>query len=263
MDHDLRRRRERHYPPLTLPSPRLPTKLYWRALGFDAHARPGGTLDLGSESGQRSTLRESSFQGVLEMSRPEVGEMRICCSAGELHQAGRWASALRSTGPTSASSSSAPSLPTSSVGATRYPPRALSNSNQDEVTFAKGFTSMYDFLVGAPACSRVVALRNLCTLVTQNLRVLGARINGDGRLRTYTCEFYTIASHPAEAKAVLPEHFVCYPGWLLHLLDFCNELEIVTYPRPLWTLLVGRSSIYTPGVTIIDDGAHLMSPSSG
>ena len=45
------------------------------------------------------------------------------------------------------------------------------------------------------------------------------------------------------------------------LIEFCDDAAI--YPRPLYMLPVGHKWAHVPGVTIIGDAAHQMSPFSG
>ncbi|KAM5541394.1 hypothetical protein V8D89_004948 [Ganoderma adspersum] len=178
--------------------------------------------------------------------------------------------------------------------------RPLGNG-QHELVFTNGFTTTSDFLVGAdgthshirPLVSQATptfldvngieislapevtklpelaeTLENVgkATLMAmQDSRMLGAQLNGDGRLRTYVWvrkpESWVISSDPAEAKAFLLEHFAGWNQWLLNLIEYCDESAI--YPRPLFTLPEGHRWTHTPGATIIGDAAHLMSPFSG
>ncbi|PIL33921.1 hypothetical protein GSI_03628 [Ganoderma sinense ZZ0214-1] len=171
-----------------------------------------------------------------------------------------------------------------------------------ELTFANGATATCDLLVGAdgaysrvrplvspavpeflgvngaeislapettqrPALAETVANVGKGTMMAmQDSHILGAQVNGDGRIRTYAWfrapASWTIpASDPGAAKAVLRERYAGWPAWMLALVDHCDENAI--YPRALWTLPVGHRWEHVPGVTIIGDAAHLMSPFAG
>ena len=102
-------------------------------------------------------------------------------------------------------------------------------------------------------------------MAMQDSHFLGAQVNGDGRIRTYAWlradEGWALPAEPAAAKAALKEEFAGWAGWLLNLIDHCDESAI--YPRALWTLPVGHKWAHVPGVTLLGDAAHLMSPFAG
>jgi len=67
-------------------------------------------------------------------------------------------------------------------------------------------------------------------------------------------------SSPTRARADLRAQF---PGWapsLLAVIDACNDVIV---PRPIVALPVGHRWPHRPGVTLVGDAAHVMSPFSG
>jgi 2-polyprenyl-6-methoxyphenol hydroxylase-like FAD-dependent oxidoreductase len=67
-------------------------------------------------------------------------------------------------------------------------------------------------------------------------------------------------SKPAAIKAQLLKHFA---GWDESLLALIADADDHLVPRPIHALPVGHSWPRTPGVTLLGDAAHLMSPFAG
>ncbi|KAI1783684.1 hypothetical protein LXA43DRAFT_1130055 [Ganoderma leucocontextum] len=120
--------------------------------------------------------------------------------------------------------------------------RALGN-DQHELTFANGFTTTCDFLVGADgANSRVRSLVSPATAVY--LGVNGAEISLGPETTKLSAVAETIANigkGTMMAKDVLKAYFAGWPEWMLNLIGHCDESAI--YPCALWTLPIRHTSL--------------------
>ena len=67
-------------------------------------------------------------------------------------------------------------------------------------------------------------------------------------------------SSPARARAQLK---ALLPGWAPSLLGFIDACSDTIVPRPIVALPVGHRWEHRPGVTLLGDAAHVMSPFSG
>ncbi|KAI1786988.1 FAD/NAD(P)-binding domain-containing protein [Ganoderma leucocontextum] len=169
---------------------------------------------------------------------------------------------------------------------------------EHELTFANGHTTVSDVLVGADgAYSRVRPLLSKATPIYHGItgaeislapettklpelketienvgpgsmfaldheRLLGAQVNGDGRIRTYTLfrapEDWKLPEDPAEGRKALLAMLEGWAPWMRKLIEHCDPVAM--YQRPLYHLPVDHSWEHTPGVTLLGDAAHLMSP---
>ncbi|MFF3373892.1 FAD-dependent oxidoreductase [Streptomyces sp. NPDC002680] len=94
--------------------------------------------------------------------------------------------------------------------------------------------------------------------------------NGDGRIRTYIAfrcdeDWLTTASgipfgRPAQAREAIRGHFA---DWAPQLQELILRSDDVILPRPIYMLPIGLTWLPTPGVTVLGDAAHLMSPFAG
>jgi 2-polyprenyl-6-methoxyphenol hydroxylase-like FAD-dependent oxidoreductase len=106
-------------------------------------------------------------------------------------------------------------------------------------------------------------------LAVSGYKGLIAQRNGHGYIRVYVAlrahaeEITALGidvAHPELARAQLLKMF---PGWtpdLLELIHVCNDSVVI---RPLYMLPIGHTWDAYPGVTLIGDAAHLMSPFAG
>ncbi|RQQ57187.1 FAD-dependent oxidoreductase [Burkholderia stagnalis] len=96
-----------------------------------------------------------------------------------------------------------------------------------------------------------------------------AQRNGDGRIRIYVAfrmpenRLETLGipfDRPAEARQALLTHFADWAPHLTELISACDDSFV---PRPINMLPIGLAWESQPGVTLIGDAAHLMSPFAG
>ncbi|KAI9058945.1 monooxygenase FAD-binding protein [Trametes sanguinea] len=97
-------------------------------------------------------------------------------------------------------------------------------------------------------------------------KVLMFQRNGDGRIRAYAWHRnaqadWTLPQDPKEAKAALLEIYRDWAPWMRKFIELADEEAI--YLRPLFYLPVGHRWPHKPGVTLVGDAAHLMSPFAG
>ncbi|MBB5936149.1 FAD-dependent oxidoreductase [Streptomyces zagrosensis] len=118
-----------------------------------------------------------------------------------------------------------------------------------------------------PALSRLVGHGSLFAFADG--KALMAQRNGDGSVRTYVGlsvpeDWLTTSGircdHPAQARTALLGHFADWAPQLTDLIRYCDDAFL---PRPLLMLPVGLRWPTRPGVTLLGDAAHLMSPFAG
>ncbi|KAH9903113.1 monooxygenase FAD-binding protein [Cubamyces lactineus] len=174
----------------------------------------------------------------------------------------------------------------------------LLDEGRHELTFTNGLVTVVDFLVGADgANSRVRLLLSSATLqyhgVTgveislspdsasasenhdvsdavgmgscycgEDNKIFTTQRNGDGRIRAYLWHrnalTWALPNNPKDAKKALLDLFSDWAPWHRKIIELCDESAI--YLRPLLYLPIGHCWDHKPGVTLIGDAAHLMSP---
>jgi 2-polyprenyl-6-methoxyphenol hydroxylase and related FAD-dependent oxidoreductases len=96
-----------------------------------------------------------------------------------------------------------------------------------------------------------------------------AQLNGDGKIKvylTFTVEQSWLDAcgipfdQPKEAKQQLLSYF---DDWAEPLQNYIHKSEDIVLPRRIYMLPVGLKWEHKPGITLIGDAAHLMSPFAG
>lgn len=94
-----------------------------------------------------------------------------------------------------------------------------------------------------------------------------AHRNADGSLHVYAAlnkpEDWIASVNFADAKAGLAQIAVQFKGWAPQLIALITESDIDPVLRPIYALPVEHRWGRVPGVTLLGDAAHLMSPFAG
>jgi len=99
-----------------------------------------------------------------------------------------------------------------------------------------------------------------------NNRVLIAQRNGQGHIRGYAGQRLSeamaqemAAAAPNKVRAALLEAFAGWASSLVHLIESGDLVAV----RPLYALPIGHRWTSRPGITLLGDAAHVMSPFGG
>ena len=101
--------------------------------------------------------------------------------------------------------------------------------------------------------------------VGDNRTLIGQR-NGNGHIRG--CAALRMSESEAERLAELPAEAMrasllkAFAGWAPSLTIIIEQGDLIGV-RPMWALPIGHSWASKPGLTLLGDAAHLMSPFSG
>lgn len=260
----------------------------------------GGTLDLHPAGGQRALRAAGLYDVWRDLARVEGEDLRILDRHAHVHheEVGEGGTrpeidrgVLRDL-----------LLDALPAGTVRWGRAAVSAGPGPAVTFADGTVERADVVVGAdgawsrvrPLLSRAVPVYSGTTFVELRLPDVDARHpaisalvgrgsmsalsggtrisaqrNGDGSVRVYVClsvpEGWAASgvidpARPAWARARLAAEL---EGWSPALTALILEAGDEIVPRQIDALPVGHRWPRVPGVTLLGDAAHLMSPAAG
>ncbi|KZW00568.1 FAD/NAD(P)-binding domain-containing protein, partial [Exidia glandulosa HHB12029] len=281
--------------------------LYERDLQFDSRAHLGGTLDLHEESGQAAMKAAGLWKQFVQNSRPEGEEVQVMDKRGEplfhhipppgvpgTHERPEIDRTLLRQILLDGAPEGSVKFGHAFVSAT-----PAADGNGWEVSFANGFKTTVDLLVGADgAHSRVRPLvsdakiqytgltgievsfdasvaqqhpdldkraGNGAIYAFDDRKTLTVMRNGDGRIRTYAFFFepesFELPTAPREAIDEVLSRYTDWAPWMRQLLELA-DLQAV-YPRKFYILPVGHSWEHRKGVTLLGDAMNLMTPFAG
>lgn len=260
----------------------------------------GGTLDLHAAGGQRALRVVGLYEAWRQLARPEAEDLRILDRHARVHheEVGEGGGrpeidrgVLRDL-----------LLDALPAGTVRWGHGVVAAGPGRSLTFADDTVERPDVVVGAdgawsrvrPLLSAVVPVYSGITFVELRLAEvdtrhpavsalvgrgsmsaisgairIAAQRNGDGSVGVYVC--LSVPEHWAGSGVIDPADPVGARAWLLGQLDGWSPAltalvqlagdDIVA--RPIHALPVGLRWPRVPGVTLLGDAAHLMSPAAG
>ncbi len=278
----------------------IPATLY--DLDASPTARPqGGMLDMHEDSGQRALREAGLYERFLPLIQPGGEDLRVLDRNATVRMEQQGDGGRPEVERGALRDLLLSSLPEGSVrwGSKVTAIRAL-GGGRHQLTLGNGDVVDTELLIGADgAWSKVRPLVSAAVPVYSGLSFVEAHLNeadtrhpasaalvgrgsmfalgerkgmlahrgARGELHVYIALMTSadwVASldvtDPAAIKAQLLKHFA---GWNESLLALIADADGHLVPRPIHALPVGHSWSRTPGVTLLGDAAHLMSPFAG
>ncbi|HEY4458311.1 MAG TPA: NAD(P)/FAD-dependent oxidoreductase [Pseudonocardiaceae bacterium] len=260
----------------------------------------GGTLDMHVESGQRALSEAGLFDQFQDLARYEADTARILDSTGAVRfedQAGNGANSRPELDRSALKRILVDSLPSGTV---RWGAK-VTDATRTSITLASGERVDTELLVGADgAWSKVRRLLSDATPVYSGMSFVEAHLsdvdtrnpelaalvglgsmfalgegkgllgqrNGDGSIRVYIAvraaqDWATTVVDPDNPAATRARLLDIFADWAPNLRALIARSDDRLVPRPISALPVGHQWDRVPGVTLIGDAAHLMSPFAG
>ncbi|AHH97800.1 FAD-dependent oxidoreductase [Kutzneria albida] len=253
----------------------------------------GGTLDLHPESGQRALAEAGLLERFQALARAEGEELRLLDQHGTvvLHDPAEQGGNRPEIDRSALKSLLLDSLPPDTI---RWGSKVVSVT-AGAITLAGGEVVESDLVVGAdgawskvrPLLSEAKPVYSGLSFVESHLSDVDARHpgaaelvgqgtmfalgtgkgiiaqrNGGGRIRVYTAVRTT--EDWVRSAVITKEHLLeLFTGWHEPLRALITDSEDELVPRPIHALPVGHRWPRTPGLTLLGDAAHLMSPFAG